>query len=117
MSSRRGPREVTGQLSQQERIAACLAGDLQNASSLTGASSSSAHAEERSCLIVSHRLEWEADAGLRAGALEQRLQERLGRDLFGAKACDRQDRGACGWRISSSSSTALSASAQCRSSM
>ena len=82
-------------------------GRSSESSSLTGASMS---AHTRGALASSSvNGSREGDGRLRACALEQRLQERLGRDFFGAKAGDRQDgRCACG------GATAPRAAPRCR---
>ena len=57
--------------------------------------SGSDRGEEGLCLVIGHRIERESDGRLRARAFEQRVQKRLGCDLFSAKAGDGQNR----WRL------------------
>ena len=65
-------------------------------SSLTGAVHVNRRREERSSPHrPSSARAGERRAAFEPGAFEQRLQKRLGRDFFRAKACDRQDR----WRL------------------
>ena len=69
--------EIPGQLPQQERIATCLAGELQQLFATSRCIHRTSARQERARLIVSHRLETEADAALHTCPLDQRLQERL----------------------------------------
>src|SRR6185436_1411039 len=86
MPSRRIDCKITGQLPEQKRIATRLTGDQPQLFAANRCIYVERKCEERSRLVVGHGLEREAGARLRAWGLEQRPQERLGRDFFGTKA-------------------------------